>query len=67
MRNSDRPPEPAGALAAPVVPPDELAEPDYTIAFTPRQLAGGFAILAALLLLVFRRRRRRNRSAGEDG
>jgi hypothetical protein len=57
MRNGDRVP----------VPPDERAEPDYTIAFTPRQLAGGFAIVAALLLLVLRRRRRRNRPAGEEG
>lgn len=57
MRNNDRVPE----------LPDARAEPDYTIAFTPRQLAGGFAILAALLLLVLRRRRRRNRPTGEEG
>lgn len=56
MRNNDRVP----------VPPDERAEPDYTMSFTPRQLAGGFAIVAALLLLVLRRRRRRNRPAGEE-
>jgi hypothetical protein len=51
MRNNDRPDKPESAPAPP--------EPDYAIAFTPRQLAGGFAILAALLLLVLRRRRRK--------
>jgi hypothetical protein len=50
MRNNDRPAEPRA---------DAPPEPDYAIAFTPRQLAGGFAILAALLLLVLRRRRRK--------
>lgn len=32
--------------------------PDYAVAFTPRQLAGGFAIVAALLIWLLRRRRR---------
>jgi hypothetical protein len=31
---------------------------DYGVAFSPRQVAGGFAIIAALLVLLFRRRRR---------
>jgi hypothetical protein len=41
--------------------PDDPPEPDYTVAFSPRQVAGGFAILAALLLLVVRRRRGRGK------
>ena len=32
---------------------------DYGVAFSPRQVAGGFAIMAALLVLLFRRRRGR--------
>lgn len=36
---------------------DERPEPEYSVAFSPRQVAGGFAILAALILLVLRRRR----------
>ncbi len=32
---------------------------DYGVAFSPRQVAGGFAIIAALLVLLFRRRRGR--------
>ena len=46
MRNEDRR---AGA--------GEVREPDYSVAFSPRQVAGGFAILAALIVLVLRRRR----------
>ena len=29
---------------------------DYGVAFSPRQVAGGFAIIAALLVLIARRR-----------
>ena len=36
---------------------DEPREPEYSVAFSPRQVAGGFAILAALILLLVRRRR----------
>jgi hypothetical protein len=32
---------------------------DYGVAFSPRQVAGGFAILAALLVILARRRRRK--------
>ena len=50
MRNEDRPDDvPAG--------PDPSREPEYTVAFSPRQVAGGFAIIAALILLLVRRRR----------
>ena len=32
---------------------------DYGVAFSPRQVAGGFAIIAALLVLLARRRGRK--------
>jgi hypothetical protein len=37
---------------------DVLPASDYTVAVSPRQLAAGFAILAALLVLVVRRRKK---------
>ncbi len=37
---------------------DVLPDSDYTVAVSPRQLAAGFAILAALLVLVVRRRKK---------
>ena len=37
---------------------DEAPTPDYTVAVSPRQLAGGFVVLAALLVWLFRRRRK---------
>ncbi len=40
---------------------DEEPAPDYTVAVSPRQLAGGFAIIAALLVLLVRRRRGRKK------
>ena len=39
----------------------EGSRPDYTVAFSPRQLAGGFAIIAALLVLLVRRHRSRKK------
>ena len=36
---------------------DEDPTPDYTVAVSPRQLAGGFAIIAAILVLLVRRQR----------
>jgi hypothetical protein len=45
---------------APATPaPDKPASPDYSVEMSPRQLAGGFAIVAALLVLFVRSRRRR--------
>ena len=46
-------PEPRASGAS-----DEPPQADYTVAVSPRQLAGGFAILAAILVLVIRSRRR---------
>jgi hypothetical protein len=43
----------------PVGASDEPPATDYTVAISPRQLAGGFAILAAILVLIVRSRRRR--------
>ena len=43
----------------PVGAGDEAPATDYTVAISPRQLAGGFAILAAILVLIVRSRRRR--------
>jgi hypothetical protein len=36
---------------------EEPTSTDYGLAFSPRQVAGGFAIIAALLVLIARRRR----------
>lgn len=38
---------------------DEEPTPDYTVAVSPRQLAGGFVVLAALLVWLFRRTRKK--------
>lgn len=40
---------------------DEDPTADYSAAFSPRQLAGGFAIIAALLVLLVRRQRGRKK------
>jgi hypothetical protein len=46
--------------------PDKPPPPDYSVEVSPRQLAGGFAILAALLVLFVRSRRRRGRKDEAD-
>jgi hypothetical protein len=38
---------------------DESPPSEYSVAVSPRQLAGGFAIIAAILVLLLRSRRRR--------
>jgi len=45
--------------------PDEIPpppRPELEIAFTPRQILGGFALLAALILMLVRRRRTKRSS-----
>ena len=38
-------------------PPDlDLEPPELTVAFSPRQILGGFALLAAIVVWLFRRR-----------
>jgi hypothetical protein len=44
---------------------DEPPPSDYSVAVSPRQLAGGFAIIAAILVLLLRSRRRRARKPDE--
>jgi hypothetical protein len=36
----------------------EAAGPELSLAFSPRQILGGFALLAAILVWIFRRRKR---------
>jgi len=44
---------------------DESPSSDYSASVSPRQLAGGFAIIAAILVLLLRSRRRRGRKPDE--
>jgi hypothetical protein len=44
---------------------DESPPSDYSGSVSPRQLAGGFAIIAAVLVLLLRSRRRRGRKLDE--
>ena len=43
--------------AGPAIPAPESPRPDIAVAFGPRQILGGFALIAALILLLLRRRR----------
>jgi hypothetical protein len=56
MTDADRP-----TPGIPDVPPPS----DYSGSVSPRQLAGGFAIIAAILVLLLRSRRRRGRKPDE--
>jgi hypothetical protein len=47
-------------------PAERPAARDYSVEVSPRQLAGGFAIVAALLVLFVRSRRRRGRKDEAD-
>jgi hypothetical protein len=47
-------------------PAEKPAARDYSVEVSPRQLAGGFAIVAALLVLIVRSRRRRGRKDEAD-
>ncbi len=62
MSTPDRDLDPADALRAereaeadPVAAPDA---PEVAIGFSPRQILGGFALLAAMVVWLFRRRKR---------
>ena len=69
MTDDDRPepevPDEPEAPAAPAEPAKPAAR-DYSVEVSPRQLAGGFAIVAALLVLFVRSRRRRGRKDEAD-
>jgi hypothetical protein len=55
MTNGRTQPTEEPAAASPTGPTPTAS--DYGLAFSPRQLAGGFAIIAALLVLLVRRRK----------
>jgi hypothetical protein len=61
MTDDDRrAPEAPNEPAAPAAPaPPAPAPTDYSVEVSPRQLAGGLAIVAAVLVLLVRSRRRR--------
>ena len=60
-RRAPEAPDEPEAPAAPVEPAKPAAR-DYSVEVSPRQLAGGFAIVAALLVLLVRSRRRGRKS-----
>jgi hypothetical protein len=55
----EAPEAPARPAPAERAPAERPAARDYSVEVSPRQLAGGFAIVAALLVLFVRSRRRR--------
>ena len=62
-RAPDAPDRPDTQTSPDPPPPDKPALTDYSVEVSPRQLAGGFAIVAALLVLLVRSRRRRGRKS----
>jgi len=53
-----RPKGPDASAAHDATAPDDTPNPsDLSVAFTPRQILGGFALLAALVMLLRRKRR----------
>jgi hypothetical protein len=60
------------AAAADVPEPADTDKPsspssaDYTVAFSPRQVAVGLAIVAGLVAIAFRHRRSRDRKPADD-
>jgi hypothetical protein len=54
------------APAGPEAPDGGLTTNDYTVAFSPRQVAVGLAIVAGLVALVARRRRRKGRPGRDE-
>jgi len=64
---------PAGApvdpeVAAPATTddPSTPSSAEYTVAFSPRQVAVGFAIVAGLVAIAIRHRRSRDRTSADD-
>ena len=64
MTDNDRPSP--GATNRPSGATDDPPSADYSGAVSPRQLAGGFAIVAAILVLLVRNRRRRSAKRDAD-
>jgi hypothetical protein len=60
------------ATAADIAEPDDADGPsspssaEYTVAFSPRQVAVGLAIVAGLVAIAFRHRRSRDRKPVDD-
>jgi hypothetical protein len=73
MTRKKTPPEaaddaPVGAEVAEAAgdDPSTPSSAEYTVAFTPRQVAVGFAIVAGLVAIAIRHRRSRDRKPGDD-
>jgi hypothetical protein len=75
MTKKKMPPAVAGtedATAADIAEPGDADDPsspssaEYTVAFSPRQVAVGLAIVAGLVAIAFRHRRSRDRKPVDD-
>ena len=56
----------AAADAADAAEDSTLSSAEYTVAFSPRQVAVGLAIVAGLVAIAFRHRRSRDRTSADD-